>query len=196
MSTDWRGFDRAGEALTIREGTPRDAPRALEHMRILVDETVFMLQCAADALPDLADQRLLIEQLGRLDNCLCLVACVGGASPGRAQVIGNLTLLGGQTSRTRHLVTLGMGVRQSVCGRGIGGLLLQRAIDWARGNPEVLRVSLQVYGSNEIARNLYLSRGFEEEGTMVGEVALGRGRWEDLIGMSLDVFNPAAHGPH
>lgn len=195
MSVQWRGFDRAGEPLVIREGTPRDAPRLLEHMRVLVAETVFMLQCAADPLPDLADQRLLIEQLGRLENCLCLVACAGGASPGRAPVIGNLTLLGGQSSRTRHLVTLGMGVRQSVCGRGIGGYLLQHATDWARANPEVLRISLQVYGGNEVARSLYRSRGFQEEGTMVGEVSLQPSGWEDLVGMSLDVFNPLASDP-
>lgn len=188
--TTWRGRDRAGAPLVVREAVPRDAPRLMDHVRVVVEETEFMLQSSHDALPDLADHRALIDQLGHLPNCLSLVATRGDRRPGRAEILGNLTLLGGQSSRIEHVAVLGMGVQRAVWSRGVGGRLLDVAIAWAAASAVVASISLQVYASNLVARGLYRSRGFVEEGTMAEEVAL-TGRWEDLVGMSLDVWGPS-----
>ncbi|MGM0574207.1 MAG: GNAT family N-acetyltransferase [Myxococcota bacterium] len=184
-------LDREGDPLVVREAVRRDAPRFLEHMATIVRETTYMLQCAGDPLPDLDEQRALIDHFGRLRNSLCLVAVRPGRGPGRERIVGTLTLLGGQTSRTRQVAHLGMGVRREAWQRGIGSEMLDVALTWARANPILARVSLQVYSRNEPARALYRSRAFEVEGVLARDVRLDDG-WEDLVGMSLDVRREAS----
>lgn len=176
--------DRLGDRLIVREAARRDAPRYVEHVTAIVAETEFMLQGPADRVPEPDEQRALLGHLARLPNCVALVATRPSGGPGRDRIVGSLTLLGGQTSRTRHVCQLGMGVRKDEWGRGVGGHLLDVALTWARANPMLVRVALQVYVSNESARHLYLGRGFTEEGRMRHEVRLDDGSWEDLVGMA------------
>jgi RimJ/RimL family protein N-acetyltransferase len=178
----WRGQDRAGDAILIRQGLPRDAPRFVEHTNALVGETDFMLQCREDDRPDPEFQRQLLAYFQRVDNYLYLLAVRPGGGPGREPVIGSVALTGGSTTRSRHVVQLGMGVQRNVWGRGIGGLLLEAALDWCRANPVIHRVELQVFADNPVALELYRSRGFVDEGVLRAEALVG-GAFHDLIGM-------------
>lgn len=181
-----RRRDRGRDSLLVREATPRDATAYLAHMRTIVAETTYMLQSPADALPDTAEQRAMIDHIGHSTNSLCLVATRGRIVVGRPRLLGSLTLLGGRTARTRHFCHLGMGVIRDAWGRGVGGLMLDAALTWARRNPILTRVALQVFDTNEPARRLYESRGFGDEGVLVREVIVD-GACADLIGMSVDV---------
>jgi len=180
----WRGQDRSGEDLTIREGVPRDAPRFVEHTSALVGETDFMLQCPGDSLPDVDFQRQLLAYFNGTDNFLYLVAVRPGGGPGREAILGSVALTGGTTARCRHVVQLGMGVQRLVWGRGIGGLLLEAAVAWCKDNPIVDRLELQVFADNPVAMQLYRSRGFVEEGTLKAEALVGD-EFHDLVGMGL-----------
>jgi len=178
----WGGLDGAGEELVVRVAERRDAPRFLDHMGAIVSETDQLLQCEADGLPDVMTQRALLAQFDRLDNCLCIIAHRRGDPPGRAEILGSLTLLGGMTEPTRHVSKLGMGVRRSAWRCGIGRRLVQLALQWAECSEAVERITLQVYASNHGALTLYRETGFEEDGLLVGEVRLDRGL-EDLVTM-------------
>lgn len=59
---------------------------------------------------------------------------------------------------------LGMLVAATMRGRGVGHALLDDAIAWARAQPDVHKIALQVWPHNEAARKLYASAGFEQEG--------------------------------
>jgi len=166
----------------IREGVARDAPRFVEHTNALVAETDFMLQCPGDSLPDTDFQRQLLTYFERADNFLYLVAVRPGGGPGREAIIGSVALTGGSTRRNRHVVQLGMGVERAVWGRGVGGLLLEAAMDWCWSNPSVRRLELQVFADNPVALELYRSRGFLEEGILRTEARVGAD-FHDLVGM-------------
>ena len=182
----WRGHDKSGEAFVIRSADRRDAGAYLAHTRLLVAETIYMLKGAEDTLPDSAEQRLIFDYFDRSDTCLCLVASRPSQGFGRQPILGSLNLTGARTQRTAHTVQLGMGVLREAWGLGLGGALLDSALTWARANPILSRVRLQVYEGNDAARRLYLSRGFVEEGVMKDEVLL-KDRWVHLVGMSVDV---------
>jgi len=186
-SVPWRGADRAGTPVHVRRAGRRDAPRLIELVRALVQETPYMLQAPEDNLPSVAEQRLVIEHLDRQPNCFCIVAIRPGWAPGRGTLLGSLTCLGGRGARTRHAAQISMGVRKSAWGLGIGGFLLDAAIHWAKGQSEVARLGLQVYAANGPARRLYEQRGFLVEGLLEGEACHDGGRLEDLLGMGLDV---------
>ena len=79
-----------------------------------------------------------------------------------------------------------MGVDRTEWGLGLGGMMLDATIAWARANPILHRIGLQVFIDNEHALALYASRGFRDEGTMNDEVLI-EGRYQPLRGMSLDV---------
>jgi RimJ/RimL family protein N-acetyltransferase len=187
----WAGVDALGEKLEVREAHRRDAPRLLEHMAVIVGETEFMLQSSEDPLPEVDEERVLLEHFSRLKGCVQMVAVRPAGGPGRDPVIGSLSLFNGQSSRTRHIAHLGMGVRAAGWRRGIGGRMLDLGLTWARAQPILERVTLQVYRSNTRAHALYVSRGFVDEGELVGEVRLADG-YESLLGMSIDVRGGAA----
>ncbi len=195
VALPWRGVDRAGDALEVREAGRQDASRFLDHMTRIVAETDFMLQAPDDPLPTLVEQRMLFEQVARLPNCVCIIAVRPRRGLGPTEVVASLTCLGGRTLRTQHACHLGMGVTRADWGRGIGGLILDAGLTWARANPMLRRVSLQVFSDNAVARQLYVSRGFLEEGVLAREAALPGG-WADLVGMGLDVgpFRKATAG--
>jgi len=92
------------------------------------------------------------------DNTLMLVAESEG------HIIGDLTLEGGRALCSRHKAILGIMVDQDWRGRGVGSLLLQRAIDWARQSSVLKRLELEVYVRNVRAMALYHRFGFVIEG--------------------------------
>jgi len=187
----WRTDDRQGQPVTIRVTVAHDATEYLAHMQRIVSETHYMLQCHYDPLPSVEAQRRLIDQLARSENSLSLVAYRPGAPKG-FRVAGSATLLGGRSRRTQHVCSLGMGVDRTDWGRGLGGMLLDAALAWARTNPQLMRLGLQVFTDNHAARALYVSRGFDSEGEMHREVLVG-GSFHPLEGMSLDVSRREGH---
>jgi len=184
LDVPWRGVDRAGDPLELREATRRDGARYLEHLALIVSETPYMLQSAADPLPDIAEQKDVLEEYARRENSVCVVAGRPGRPIGRQGILGSATLVGGNTRRTRHTAELSMGVNRAAWGRGIGGMLLDAVLTWARANPMLTRVGLSVFQSNANAIALYRSRGFVAEGVLT-RFAKWEGRYDDLLGMGL-----------
>jgi ribosomal protein S18 acetylase RimI-like enzyme len=84
-----------------------------------------------------------------------------------------------------HNGRLGMGVVAGWRGRGLGGRLLDRALDAAPG-AGFRRVELEVYASNTAALALYRRRGFEIEGVKRG-VRILDGRVDDIVCMARPV---------
>lgn len=182
----WRGVDRLAAPLELREAGRRDGARYLEHLALIVAETQFMLQSAADPLPDITEQKDILEDYARRPNCVCIVAARPGPPAGKQGIIGSVTLVGGRSRRTAHAADLSMGVNRAAWGRGIGATLLDAALTWARTSPMLMRVSLSVYSENRVAAALYRSRGFLDEGVLV-HYAKCDGRYDDLIGMGIAV---------
>jgi RimJ/RimL family protein N-acetyltransferase len=83
------------------------------------------------------------------------------------RAVGELTLGGGELPTETHRATLGMGLRASHRGRGLGAVLLQAAVDWAAGEPALAWLDLGVFAGNGRAHALYLRLGFVEVGRVV-----------------------------
>jgi RimJ/RimL family protein N-acetyltransferase len=84
-----------------------------------------------------------------------------------------------------HIGRLGMGVAEMYRGKGIGRALLTAALNHAR-EQGLSRIELEVYSSNEPAKTLYRSFGFEREGVKRKHAFFGD-RFEDSEVMSLFV---------
>jgi putative acetyltransferase len=107
-----------------------------------------------------------------------LLACVEN------EVVGDLWLFGEQRSlRRRHTGSLGMAVRDDWQGKGVGGALMQAAVDLADRWLNLKRLELEVYTDNAPAVALYQKFGFEIEGTL-RKMAFRDGGYVDAYAMA------------
>ena len=88
-----------------------------------------------------------------------------------------------QSLRTRHVMSLGMGVARAWWGKGVGSELMRRLLDWADNWAGILRVELGVYTDNTRAIALYEKFGFEREGVQRA-LALRDGTYVDSMMMA------------
>ena len=91
-------------------------------------------------------------------------AFILGAFDGET-LVGTVGCVQQQPAKVRHKAFIwGMYVAPEARGRGVGRALMEAAIARARQWPEVEQIHLAVVTTNEVARRLYRSLGFEVYG--------------------------------
>jgi RimJ/RimL family protein N-acetyltransferase len=171
-------LDRNAAPVLLRTAQDADAASILLHMKACDRESAFLSREPGESLIPLADEITLIRRYEETDNSLFLVAEQDD------RLIGTLTYTGWRFKRMRHTGRFGMSIRKSHWSHGVGGLMLDTLIAWARGNRITRKIGLEVQHVNERAIALYLGRGFVEEGRLKREMRIG-GQWIDLIQMGL-----------
>ncbi len=167
--------------VVLEAATPEDAaPIHQLHQRVLGESKWFVSE-AHERREALADVSKRIGDFQVSPNSLWLVARLGRS------VVGFVTLTGGALERQRHVARLEVMVDQRHRGHGIGKALMYAALEWARHNDMLAKVSLAVFDDNERAIALYRAAGFVEEGHRSGEYREANGSLRGDVLMSLDV---------
>lgn len=107
---------------------------------------------------DTKEESQLIDKLCNEKNSCLLLAEYEG------QLIGNLDINGNQRRKLIHTAVLGMGISYEWQGKGVGNILISKAIEWANQNELLDILMLEVYDSNEAGKCLYNKVGFQEYG--------------------------------
>lgn len=170
--------DRIGSPIRLRTATEADAASVLRHVEACDRESTFLSREPGEAGVPLEEERRLIRRYEAAENALFLLA------EDESRLIGTLTYTGWRFNRMRHTGRFGMSLRKSHWGRGIGGMLLDAMIVWARENGVTRKIGLEVQHVNERAIALYRRRGFVEEGRLRREMRIDD-QWIDLIQMGL-----------
>ena len=100
-------------------------------------------------------------------------------------VVGHAFLESLQLAATSHVVKLTIAVHEGHQRQGVGRALMNELLRWARSNPHVEKVELQVRSSNDGAIALYRSLGFIEEGRKTRRLKIGPGEYLDDVYMAL-----------
>lgn len=82
----------------------------------------------------------------------------------RDGIVGHMDLKGSKLDVGMHRCLLGIAIERDHRGRGVGRLLMQAAIDFARGEPGLDWIDLSVFSHNTPALKLYRDLGFVEQG--------------------------------
>jgi L-phenylalanine/L-methionine N-acetyltransferase len=105
------------------------------------------------------------------------------------EVVGSLGLTRYTRARRAHAGEIGMAVRDSWQGKGIGSALMQAALDLADNWLGLRRLELRVYADNARAIALYRKFGFEVEGTHRA-YAIRNGVYVDSLSMARLIEGP------
>ena len=169
---------RDGTLVTLREADPADAAALIAHINRVAGESDNLSRGAGEFDISPAEEADIIRKFGAAENQLFLVAVV------EDDIIGDLTFSAGRRPRVRHSGELGMSVIKPYWGKGVGSLLLDGLIDWARASAVVKKLNLRVRTDNERALRLYRRKGFVEEGRQRKELFID-GDYHDLYMMGL-----------
>jgi len=107
---------------------------------------------------DIEHESNLIAQYIKSPNSLLLVAEFDN------ELIGNIDLTGSKRSKMFHTAIIGMGIKEKWRNQGLGRILIESVIDWAKKYSAIELIWLEVYASNELGINLYNNTGFKVSG--------------------------------
>ena len=164
--------------ITIRDATIADAPALCDAEKQTVLTPGLLVSAADELTPQHFAERISLLSEGRGKY---LVASAS-ATPGT--LIGHACLYPMPLQNIAHVLRLDMCVHPGCTGKGVGRLLLDALIAWARQHPHSVKIELLVRATNLPAIALYSSAGFVEEGRLRQRVKLPDGRMLDDFSMA------------
>jgi len=149
-----------GRSLLIREASADDAGAVLGHVQAIAGESDFLNFGPGEFRLSEAEEAEFLRRFQASDNQIYLLGQIG------EEMVATLAFSGGSRRRGRHCGEFGMSVRKDHWGLGIGSLMLDALLDWAKHSGIVTKINLRVRTDNERAIRLYTSKGFTMEGTI------------------------------
>ena len=171
------------KTVSIRQAKISDAEKLLKCIRTYIPQSEFIPKLEQEIGLTIEQEREWINSFLIQDNSLLLVA------EHKGEIIGNIDLTGSQRKIMEHTAMVGMGIIREWRNSGLGSLFIQSAIEWARRNPKLELLWLQVYSENEIGVHLYRKMGFIENGS-IKNFFKKNDRYFHKLTMTLDVNNP------
>lgn len=147
-----------GETIVIREAQINDAQEMVTVVKEYIEESEFIPYIKGEFDPTIDEEKKWIQSFLDNENSLLLVATHHG------QIIGNIDLTGLQQKIMYHVARLGMGMLSGWQGCGVGSLLLENAIKYAKSNSPLEIIYLEAYANNQAGLALYKKYGFVESG--------------------------------
>jgi len=169
-----------GRILLIREAVVNDARAVLDYVQSVSGESDFLSFGPGEFELTEPEEEEFIRKCLASDNQLYILASIDDA------IVATLIFSGGRRPRVRHSGEFSMSVRRPYWGLGIGSLMLDTLIEWARANQIVKKINLRVRTDNRRAILLYERKGFVIEGTIRKEILLD-GKYFDHHWMGLEL---------
>jgi RimJ/RimL family protein N-acetyltransferase len=173
----FEGATAKGLNVLLRYPQPGDAPALLDYINFMSREQTYILfqgeQLTLEDELHYLDARLAAIRVG---SGVQVLAFSDGALAGNAGIEI-------KWGTNRHVGELGISVAQAFRGQGVGELLMNTVINEAITHLEPLKlITLEVFGNNVAAINLYQKVGFIEFGRLPGG-RLHRGQYVDNVYM-------------
>ena len=166
--------------LSVRIGSAKDAQELLDYLEDVSGETSYLSFGQGEFDMTLEEETAYLESSRLVANRIYLVGRVDG------RIVGSVSYDGGRRPRTQHTGELGISVRKEYWGQGVGTVLMDLLIEWARANRTVTKLNLRVRVDNDRAIRLYESYAFEVEGTVRRDMLID-GVYHDHLLMGLIV---------
>ncbi|MBU8904972.1 GNAT family N-acetyltransferase [Desertibacillus haloalkaliphilus] len=100
------------------------------------------------------------------------------------EIVGVLNCYSEAAERMAHIGRFGMIVKKGWRDVGVGKQLLDALLTWAKQEPQLEKICLEVIATNERAINLYRAFNFFEEGKLTRQVKYHDSEYADLLLMA------------
>jgi RimJ/RimL family protein N-acetyltransferase len=171
-----------GRPFTVRKPTAEDASEIIRYSKILFASTDQVLTTPEEYTITEEAEKKWIESLNENPNALLQIAEINH------QVIGFLFFIPNTKRKNSHTGEFGMNVHPEYQGLGVGNALMEVLLAWAKGNPQIEKVLLQVLVTNHRAIQLYKKFGFVEEGRHIKAIKQLDGGYVDILQMYIETI--------
>lgn len=166
-----------GHEILIRNAEAGDAEMLIDYLRTVCGETRFLMKEADEVKLTVEQEIDFIEGNNGSPRSLLILAFVDGEYAGNC----SYDAISG-SRRNAHRAGMGIALFQKYTGMGLGRVLMERMIRYARESG-FEQMQLTVVSNNERAKALYKSFGFEECGRMPNSNKYDDGTYTDDIFM-------------
>ena len=153
---------KSGEKVAVRAPKITETQAVLDLKRSYLKNTSTLPLTLEEYPDDLEKESSLIKEYEKSENSIFLIAEVDGV------FVGNIDLTGSKRSKMNHTGMIGMGINEQWRNQGLGSILIQSVINWAKTNSAIQIIWLDVYATNEIGYSLYKKMGFQVSGIIQG----------------------------
>lgn len=167
-----------GDRLVIRGARPTDAAAMISFVNMVAGESDNMTFGEGEFNISVEEEIKMIGEMLNSNNQLFLIAEIDG------RIVGNLIFRAGKRPRIAHSGEFGISVLKEYWGLGIGRLLMEYLLDWAREGGIIRKINLRVRSDNKRGIVLYKSMGFQEEGLLRSEMIIN-GKFYDFLAMGI-----------
>lgn len=94
--------------------------------------------------------------------------------------VGHVNLRCGGIDAQVHRMRLGIGIENDYRSQGIGKAMMEVALSWAKEQKQISWIDLSVFAKNVVARKLYASLGFKEQGIIEDALRIEDERIDDV----------------
>ena len=169
-----------GLEIIIREATAEDASSVLDYVQQVCTESDFLTFGPGEFEITEIEEKKILKKARETNNQLYMLGLINGT------IVTTLSFSGGQRNRIKHCGELGMTVQKHYWGIGIGSLMLDSLIAWAKDTNIIKKINLRVRTDNKRAILLYERKGFVKEGTICKEILID-GKFYDHYWMGLEL---------
>lgn len=169
------------ENVVVRRARGDDAGAVINHTKIVGGESDNLSFGSEGIQKTEEEERELLESLLGSSSAIFLVAVMDGRIVGTCNFNAFV-----QRRRTSHRGEFGIAVQRRAWGKGVGTMLMEKMLDFARNTAHVEVVSCEVRSDNLRAIALYRKFGFEKIGTFPKFFKIG-GTYADCDLMNLYV---------
>ncbi|MGT2771585.1 GNAT family N-acetyltransferase [Streptococcus marimammalium] len=159
-----------------------DAHSLIAFLNHVGKQTDYMTLDETGTKMSLSEMTTFIQESQNAQNKLCILA---KANQG---IIGILNISNDSHERVAHIGELFIVIDKDYQGYGLGQLLMEEAMDWAKNYSQLRRLELTVQKRNLVAIHLYQKFGFIIEGTKQRGAKTKNGEFLDvyLMGKLID----------
>jgi RimJ/RimL family protein N-acetyltransferase len=164
----------------IRKVEKEDAQSMIDFYNVVGGETDFLSFGKNEFKKEREEYEAYIETVSKEENSIMLLATID------SKIVSIATINSSQKERTKHVGTLGIVISEKYTGLGLGKILMNELIDFAKQNGTTQKISLVTREDNVVAIELYKKLGFEVEGVLKKDNMIN-GQYYDTIAMGLFV---------
>lgn len=164
----------------IEVAQSNDAKHMIDYLKQVGSETDFLLFGAEGVSMSVQQESLFLEKMNATPSSRMFVVKV------HEKIVANAHIQGHTKPRTKHKASIGISVLKDYWHQGIGSMLLQQLIDYAKTMGSIKTIYLEVISENIRAINLYKKFGFEVYGLDQNSTKVGSKYYDNYL-MRLDI---------